>query len=57
MPRLIVLAQVVVVCVMGALVVAGKDGAIENALLAVSGAIVGQGVLKAAAQKIKPTEE
>jgi outer membrane lipoprotein SlyB len=51
MPRLILAAQVAVVCVMGALVGLGKDGVITDALLAVSGSIAGAGILQAVAKK------
>jgi outer membrane lipoprotein SlyB len=51
MPRLILAAQVAVVCVMGALVGLGKDGVITDALLAVSGSIAGAGILQSVAKK------
>jgi hypothetical protein len=51
MPRLILAAQVAVVCVMGALVSLGKDGVITDALLAVSGSIVGAGILQSVTKK------
>lgn len=51
MPRLILGAQVAVVCVMGMLVAIGKDGVITDALLAVSGSIAGAGLLQAVASK------
>lgn len=52
MPRLVLGAQCVVVVVMGALVAVGEDGVITDALMAVSGAICGTGILQAVTKKI-----
>lgn len=43
--RLMVVGQVVVVAVLGALVALGRDSAITDALLAVSGSLIGTSVL------------
>lgn len=43
--RLMVVGQVVVVAVLGALVAVGRDSAITDCLLAVSGSLVGTSVL------------
>jgi len=49
---LLIGAQVVVVVVLGVLVVVGKDSAITDALLAVSGSLVGTSVISAVAKKV-----
>lgn len=43
--RLMVVGQVVVVAVLGALVAVGRDSAITDALLAVCGSLIGTSVL------------
>jgi len=52
---LVVGAQLVVVCVLGGLVAVGRDSAITDALLAVSGSIVLGLGLPSVVAKIKPT--
>ena len=50
----LLLAQCVVVCVLGALVAVGRDSAITDALLAVTGSIVGGTLLITVAKKAPP---
>jgi hypothetical protein len=56
MPRLLLGSQVVVLCVLGALVAVGKDTYITDALLAVSGSLVGTALVSKAMKAAKPTE-
>jgi hypothetical protein len=51
---LVVGAQIVVVCVLGGLVAIGRDSAVTDALLAVSGSIVLGLGLPTVVSKIKP---
>lgn len=48
---ILILAQCVVVCVLGGLVAVGKDSAITDGLLAVSGSLVGCSLVSAVAKK------
>jgi hypothetical protein len=48
----LILAQCVVVCVLGALVAVGKDSAITDGLLAVSGSLVGTSLVGTVAKKV-----
>lgn len=52
----LMLAQCVVVCVLGTLVAVGRDSAITDALLAVSGSIVGGTLLVTLTKRIPPKE-
>jgi hypothetical protein len=51
---ILILAQCVVVCVLGALVAVGKDSAITDGLLAVVGSLVGISLVSTVAKKSKP---
>jgi hypothetical protein len=51
---ILILAQCVVVCVLGALVAVGKDSAITDGLLAVVGSLVGISLVSTVAKKAKP---
>jgi hypothetical protein len=51
---LVIVSQLVVVCVLGGLVAVGRDSAITDALLAVSGSIVLGLGLPSVVSKIKP---
>lgn len=53
---ILIIAQCVVVCVLGALVSVGKDSAITDGLLAVSGSLVGTSLVSAVAKKQAPPD-
>jgi len=48
---ILILAQCVVVCVLGTLVAVGKDSAITDGLLAVAGSLVGTSLVSSIAKK------
>jgi len=52
---ILIIAQCVVVCVLGALVAVGKDSAITDGLLAVSGSLVGTSLASAVAKRNTPS--
>ena len=51
-PRLLVCGQIASLVVLGALVAVGRDGAISDALLAISGSLTGSSLLTAAKGKM-----
>jgi hypothetical protein len=51
-PRLLVCGQIVALVVLGALVAVGRDSAISDALLAITGSITGSSLLTAAKGKL-----
>lgn len=51
-PRLLVCGQIASLVVLGALVAVGRDGAISDALLAISGSLTGSSLLTAAKGKL-----
>jgi hypothetical protein len=48
---ILILAQCVVVCVLGTLVAVGRDSAITDGLMAVSGSLVGTSLVSSIAKK------